>query len=142
MAARKLIRDRDGRLAPACHPAFRSQGIEIVRTPYRAPTANAVTERWVDSAQRACLDHPLTVSEAPLLRALTAYVARYNRVRPHRGLEQRTLLPPTERAEPGPIRRQDLLGGVLRGYDREAAQRATWGQKAFRRSAPTGRGRV
>ena len=83
---------------------FRSEGIEVVRTPYRAPKANAIAERWVGSVRRECLDHLLIVNEAHLRRVLAAYVAHYNQARPHQGLEQRTPLPPTERPGRGPIR--------------------------------------
>ena len=95
--------------------------MEIVRTPYRAPTANAIAERWVGSVRRECLDHLLLVSEAHVHRVRGVYVAHYNQARPHQGLEQRTPLPPTERAGRGPLRRRDLLGGLLREYYRVAA---------------------
>ena len=93
----------------------------MVRTPYRAPTANAIAERWVGSVRREDLDHLLIINEAHRRRMLTAYVAHYNQVRPHQGLEQRTPLPLTERVGEGPIRRRDLLGGLLREHYREAA---------------------
>jgi putative transposase len=100
---------------------FRSEGIEVVHTPYRAPKANAIAERWVGSVRRECLDHLLIVGEAHLRRVLSAYVAHYNHARPHQGLAQRTPLPSTERAEHGPIRCRERLGGLLREYYREAA---------------------
>ena len=121
IAARSLIHDRDSKFSPGFAAVFRSEGVEVVRTPYRAPSANAIAERWVGSVRRECLDHLLIVSEAHLRRVLTVYVGHYNQARPHQGLEQRTPLPPTERAERGPIRRRDLLGGLLREYYREAA---------------------
>ena len=92
----------------------------MVKTPYRAPTANAIAERWVGSVRRECLDHLLIVSEGHLRRVLSTYVAHYNQARPHQGLEQRIPLPPTERPGQGPIRRRERLGGLLREYYREA----------------------
>ena len=106
---------------PAFDAVFRSEGVEVVHTPYRAPTANAIAERWVGSVRRECLDHLLIVNEAHLRHVLRTYVAHYNQARPHQGLEQRTPLPPTEQAARGPIRRRDLLGGLLREYSRVAA---------------------
>jgi len=118
---RFLIHDRDAKFPPAFDTVFAAEGIEIVRTPYRAPNANAYAERWVRSARAECLDHLLIASEVHLRRVLTEYVAFYNRARPHQGLEQRcpVALPAPGRA--GPVRRRDQLGGLLHDYFREAA---------------------
>ncbi len=95
--------------------------MEIIRTPYRAPNANAVAERWIRSVRQESLDHLLIVGEAHLRRVLSAYVAHYNLARPHQGLEQRTPIPPTAPAGEGAMRRRESLGGLLREYYREAA---------------------
>jgi putative transposase len=121
VTARYLIHDRDAKFVPAFDAVLRSEGVEVVRTSYRAPTANAIAERWVGSVRRECLDHLLIVSEAHLRRVLSVYVAHYNQARPHQGLEQGTPIPLADRAGQGAIRRRELLGGLLREYDREAA---------------------
>ena len=121
ITARYLIRDRDSKFVPSFDAVFQSEGVEIVRTPYRAPTANAVAERWIGSVRRECLDHLLIVSEAHLRHVLTAYIAHYNEARPHQGLDQRTPVPRDQGGGQGPIRRRDRLGGLLREYEREAA---------------------
>ncbi len=121
LAARYLIHDRDSKFVPSFDTVFRSEGVEIVRTPYRAPTANAVAERWVGSVRRECLDHLLIVSEAHLRPVLTAYVTYYNEARPHQGLDQGTPVPREQGGGQGPIRRRDRLGGLLREYERDAA---------------------
>src|SRR5215218_2277234 len=118
---RFLIRDRDAKFPPAFDAVFATEGVAIVRTPYRAPTANAYAERWVGSVRRECLDHLLIVNEAHLRHVLADYVAHYNRARPHQALEQRTPLPTTEPLGQGAIRRRERLGGLLREYYREAA---------------------
>jgi len=64
-------------------------GIEILRTAYRAPKMNALRERFLGSARRACLDHLLILGEAHLRRALRAYVTYFNEQRPHQGIAQR-----------------------------------------------------
>jgi putative transposase len=121
VTVRYLLHDRDGTLAPGFDAVFRSEGVEVVHTPYRAPTTNAITERWVGSVRRECLDHLLLVSEAHLRQVLSAYVRHYNEARPHQGLAQRTPVPCDGRARDGVVARRDLLGGLLREYDREAA---------------------
>ena len=45
--ARFLIRERDKKFPQAFDTVFRSEGIRIIRTPVRAPNANAYAERWV-----------------------------------------------------------------------------------------------
>lgn len=72
------------------------------------------------SVRQECLDQLLIVSEAQLRRVLAAYVAHYNEARPHQGLNQSTPVPRGE-GEAGPVRRRDVLGGLLHEYFREAA---------------------
>jgi putative transposase len=56
---RFLIHDRDTKFSRAFGAIFRSEGIEIVRTPIQAPNANAHAERFVGSVRRECLDRLL-----------------------------------------------------------------------------------
>jgi putative transposase len=62
--------------------------IEVLKTPYRAPKANAICERFLGSVQRECLDYMLVWGENHLHRAIREYVAYFNRARPHQGIEQ------------------------------------------------------
>ena len=66
-------------------------------------------------------DHLLILGEAHLRRVLAAYVASYNRARPHQGLGQRIPVPPAEGVGQGLVRRRVHLGGLLHEYYREAA---------------------
>ncbi len=118
---RYLIHDRDAKFPAAFDTVFAAEGVDVIRTPYRAPNANAHAERWIRSAREECLDHLLIAGEAHLRRVLTEYVAYYNEARPHQGLEQRcpVALPPPVRG--GAVRRRDRLGGLLHDYYREAA---------------------
>jgi transposase InsO family protein len=56
---RFLIRDRDSTLTAAFDAVLAGADIRIIRTPIRAPRANAVAERWIGTLRRECLDHLL-----------------------------------------------------------------------------------
>jgi putative transposase len=101
---------------------FRSEGVRVIRTPIRAPTANAVAERFVRTARRECLDHILIFGERHLERSLREYVTHYNQERPHRGLSLETPEPkPALTRGNGEIVRVARLGGLINEYHRKAA---------------------
>jgi putative transposase len=102
---------------------FRSEGIRIVKTPIRAPKANAIAERFVRSVRSECLDWLLILNRTHLERVLRVYVDHYNRERPHRALELRRPAPDKrpEGSSVGEIRRRDRLGGLIHEYYRTAA---------------------
>jgi putative transposase len=83
-----LIRDRDTKFTPAFDAVFADENIRVLKTPIRAPTANAYAERWVGTARRECLDRILIVNSRQLQRVLADFVDHYNRHRPHRALLQ------------------------------------------------------
>jgi len=75
--ARFLIHDRDSKFSRTFDEVFQSEGVEIVRTPFRAPQANAFAERWVGTVRRDCLDWLLISSRRQLERVLRVYVDHY-----------------------------------------------------------------
>jgi putative transposase len=85
--ARHPIHDRDSKFSRAFDGIFWSEGITIIRTPVRAPDANAYAERWVGSVRRECLDRLLIFNRRQLERVLRVYVRHYNDHRPHRALD-------------------------------------------------------
>jgi putative transposase len=119
---RFLVRDRDAKFTDTFDAVFRSEGIRILRTPVRAPRANAFAERWVGTVRRELLDRMLILDRRQLETVLAGYVAHYNEHRPHRALGQAPPLgavPPT--APTGDVRvvrvvRADRLGGLIHEY--------------------------
>ena len=116
---RFLIRDRDQKFTERFDEVFRSDGLEVVRTPFRAPQANGVAERFVRTARTECFDWLLILNQQHLERTLEVFVDHYNRHRPHRAL---SLAPPYRPAATVPasgdgrILRRDRLGGVVHEY--------------------------
>jgi putative transposase len=86
---RFVIHDRDSKFTAAFNEVFRSEAIRIIRTPVRAPRANAFIERWIGSLRRECLDRLLILNRRHLERVLPAYIHHHNSHRPHRSLNQR-----------------------------------------------------
>ncbi|MGH2659029.1 MAG: integrase core domain-containing protein [Actinomycetota bacterium] len=122
--ARFLIRDRDAKYSGPFDEVFRSEGVKIIKTPIKAPKANAFSERWVRTVRRECLDHVLVWGRRHLARVLREFVDHYNAERPHRGLQLACPSPPISQAPVGTmgaIGRRDRLGGLIHEYYRCAA---------------------
>jgi putative transposase len=118
-----LIRDRDSKFVAAFDAVFHSAGIRILRSPVRAPRANAIMERWIGSCRREILDRTLVWNQAHLRRVLTEYEDHYNRSRPHRTLGQAsplTKLPEPANLDQFKVRRGDRLGGIIHEYSQVA----------------------
>jgi transposase InsO family protein len=118
---RFLIHDRDSKFSAAFDEVFRTEGVEIIRTPVKAPNANAHAERFIRTVRSDCLDWLLIFGRRQLKHVLREYVDHYNRERPHRALELRApdaspkvvpLRPPSQIA----VRRRDRLGGLIHEY--------------------------
>jgi transposase InsO family protein len=115
---RFLIRDRDSKFTPAFDAVFAGADIRIIRTPIRAPRANAVAERFIGTLRRECLDHLLIIGPRHLDVVLREYVQHFNTHRPHLSLDQRppaSGTPPQSGATVRP-RRRDRLGGLIHEY--------------------------
>jgi len=115
---RFLIRDRDAKFTAAVDAVFAGANIAIIRTPVRAPRANAIAERFIGTLRRECLDHLLITGPRHLTLVLREYAEHYNTHRPHRSLHQQPptgATPPPSSAALRPLRR-DRLGGLVHEY--------------------------
>src|SRR6478736_4448307 len=84
---RFLIRDRDSKFTAAFDAVFTGADLRIIRTPIRAPRANAIAERFIGTLYRECLDHLLITGPRHLDIVLREYVQHFNTHRPHRSLD-------------------------------------------------------
>jgi putative transposase len=119
-----LIRDRDSKFGPCFARVALTSGIKILKTPYHAPRANAICERFLGSVRRECLDHLLILQEKQLHRVLRAYGDYFNHARPHQGIRQQIperygkLIPLDHQG--GKILALSVLRGLHHDYRRSA----------------------
>jgi putative transposase len=120
---RYLIRDNDGQYGPTFAGVAAGSQIAVLRTPVRAPRANATCERFLGSVRRACLDHVLVLGEGHRRRVLREYAGYCNRNRPHQGIGQAvpSVPKPASPARPAaPSVALPVLGGLHHDYRRAA----------------------
>ena len=120
---RFLIRDRDAKFTAMFDTVFTAIDISIIRTPVRAPRANAIAERFVGSIRRELLDRMLIINQRHALAVLRQYERHYNDHRPHRALCQDAPLRPLPHrttSEIHNVRRSAWLGGLLHEYQQVA----------------------
>ena len=120
---RFLIRDRDTKFTAAFDAVFTAVDVRIIRTPVRAPRANAIAERFVGSLRRELLDRILIINERHAAAVLRQYEHHYNDHRPHRALGQAAPLRPRPHrttTETHNVRRHTRLSGLIHEYEQVA----------------------
>jgi putative transposase len=103
-----LILDNDSKFGVTFARVAKTSGIKILKTPYHAPRANAICERFLGSVRRERLDQLLLLQEKQLHRVLNAYVAYFNQARPQQGIQQQI---PEQKA--GSVPAQHASGKVI-----------------------------
>ena len=81
-----LIHDRDTIYSKELDRSIAALGVKVLRTPCRAPLANAFCERLIGTLRRECLDFLIPFGETHLRRLLQQWRCYYNRGRPHSSL--------------------------------------------------------
>jgi Integrase core domain len=116
---RVVICDRDAKWTNLVQAQLREAGVQIVRTPYHAPNANAHAERFVRSIKEECLNRIVPLGERHFRRTVAEYVEHYHRERNHQGLANE-LIDPVASQCAGRVCRRPRLGGLLNYYTRAA----------------------
>ena len=120
---RFLIRDRDAKFTAAFDAVFTAIDVRIIKTPVRAPRANAIAERFVGTIRRELLDRLLIINQRHAAAVLREFQCHYNDHRPHRRLGQAAPARPLPQSAPTDIRkikRRDRVGGLLHEYQHVA----------------------
>jgi transposase InsO family protein len=124
-----LIHDRDSIFSRKLDEELKgSFGLRVLRTPVRAPKANAYCERLIGTVRRECLDFMIPLNERHLRRSLQGWITHYNQGRPHSSLGPGFPEKTSDRPRPRPtthrhrlprdceIRVMDVLGGLHHEY--------------------------
>jgi len=116
-----LLRDRDSKYGLRFSAVAKGSGIIELKTPYRAPRANGICERFIGSLKRECLDHILILHGQHLRRVVKEFTIYFNQERPHQGIGQQI---PDYNNQPeanpiGSITSRAILGGLHHSYSRQ-----------------------
>jgi putative transposase len=123
---RFVIHDRDSIFSQELDQQVSGMGVRVLRTPVRAPKANAVCEGFGGSLRRECLDFLIPFNERHLKFVVTSWIAHYNHGRPHMslgpGIPTPLRPPPPENVdrhclpEGHVVRSRAILGGLHHEY--------------------------
>ena len=123
---RALLRDRGSQFIDTFDEIFRTEGLQILKTPVRSPVANAFAERWIRTLRRELLDWTIIWNRRQLERLVVDYIDHYNTHRPHRSLDQRpprnTVPDESPNSAPTPLRvvRTTRCDGLINEYQHAA----------------------
>jgi transposase InsO family protein len=110
---RWLIHDRSGVFSEDLDRSIVALGIEVLKTPVRAPKANAYCERLIGSLRRECLDWFIPLNERHLRMLAREWAVHYNQARPHKSLGPGIPDPPPGLPVRGQVQRHEVPEGFL-----------------------------
>lgn len=120
---RFLIRDRDTKFSHEFDSFWKDAKIKVIKSPSRAPEANAFVESYIGTFKREILNHFVCFSLEQLDYINRGWLEHYHTQRPHRGVGRDNnvldgnFVPKNE----GKVRSRTKLGGLIREYYRDAA---------------------
>ena len=71
------VHDRDSLFSTSVDEHREAFGLQILKTPYRTPVANAHYEGLIGTIRRECLDHVIVLGEDQLRRLLAESLAAF-----------------------------------------------------------------
>jgi putative transposase len=77
-AHRFVIHDRDTNYSEGVDRSLEAMGLMVLRTPLRAPQANAFCERLIGTIRRECLDFVIPLTKRHLRVVVREWVTDYN----------------------------------------------------------------
>jgi transposase InsO family protein len=83
---KSIVHDRDSIYSSEVDSLLRALGLRVLKTPYRAPQANAFCERLIGSVRRECLDFMIPINEDHVRWTMKEWTTHYNKSRPHSSL--------------------------------------------------------
>ncbi len=105
-----VVHDRDCIFSSSLDRELKDFGVRPIRTPVRAPKANAYCERLIGTIRRECLDYLIPINERHLRVLLKEFVCHYNRGRPHSSLGP-GIPEPIQASVPAGVHRHKLPAG-------------------------------
>src|SRR4051794_3928365 len=123
---RFILHDRNTKFSEEFDETFRDDGIEVVKTPFQRPDANAFAESWIGNFKREVLNHFMCFGLKHLDHIAQQGVEFYNTHRPYQSKANEPLRFPGEVLPPKPSANQaveceTMLGGLLKHCHRKAA---------------------
>jgi putative transposase len=118
---RFILHDNDTKFSDEFDEIFREENMEVVKTPFEAPDANAFAESWIGNFKRECLNHFLCFGLRHLDHIAQQGVEFYNNCRPHQSKLNEPLRFPGDKSPrrpsaKGEVTCKKVLGGLLKHY--------------------------